>query len=345
MVTNAFFLLALSLAPCTTFGFVLPISEKDDGIFHIEDISLSGSKNAGLLEKLTQDLKNSLSVVVEESDSDEEDKKSIEVSVSVANIRRKDEDDDSDDKKDKSIPGKHNECAEGMIYLSELDICVDYNPKNNNPKNNNIYDIPQGDAPYTSAAVVSPVTYGKKDSNHNCKDGEIFLSELDICIPSNPASPLPPKNEGSSIYDIPQGDAPAQLVKPEASIELKDSNERKDNKKSEKNHGCDKDEVYLSELDICVTHPHHPAAPLPPQRVQSIYDIPQGDSPQAVSPLAKSDIQPRRKNGKKSNNKYGKEPKDHGCGKGELYLSELDICVPENNCYPYGTTCWLHKQK
>jgi len=166
-----------------------------------------------------------------------------------------------------------------------------------------------------------------------------LFSSVISCAPSNPASPLPPKNRVSSIYDIPQGDAPAQLVKPEASTELKDSNERKDNKKPEKNHGCDKDEVYLSELDICVTHPHPPAAPLPPKRVQSIYDIPQGDSPQAVSPLSKSDIQLRRKNGKKDNNKYGKEPKDHGCGKGELYLSELDICVPYNNCYPYGTTC------
>merc|ERR1711962_128477 len=132
----------------------------------------------------------------------------------------------------------------------------------------------------------------------------------------------------TSIYDIMQGDAPFKVAD---SSERRVPNKKPNKKPIKEDNECDDDEIYLSELDICAPYP--PAAPLPPKpRSSSIYDIMQGDAPQAVPFLTESELRPRRK-------KAPKRFKSTKCGKGQLYLSELDICVPYNNCYPYGNTC------
>ncbi|CAL4160445.1 unnamed protein product [Meganyctiphanes norvegica] len=116
----------------------------------------------------------------------------------------------------------------------------------------------------------------------------------------------------------------------------KKNNKPKRPTKSRRNR-CPTGQIFQSELNICIDYPSAP--PLPPRPSQPIYsrlnpyDRMVGDAPVRASAS--------RKKAPASGTilKVGKIDLKNRCKPSEVYVSELDICLPYNNCYPHGSTC------
>lgn len=98
---------------------------------------------------------------------------------------------------------------------------------------------------------------------------------------------------------------------------------------------CPTGQIYQSELDICIDYPSAlPLSPkLPSYSTLTPYDHMVGDTPMMASaaqqkPPASGTVI-----------SVGKIDIKNRCKPSEVYVSELDICLPKNNCYPHGSTC------
>ncbi|XP_042876230.1 uncharacterized protein LOC122255924 [Penaeus japonicus] len=90
-------------------------------------------------------------------------------------------------------------------------------------------------------------TYTNRD---DCKDDEVYNSEIDMCLPVVPVSSSPPKPG-----------KPGRPNKPNKPNKPKKPQEKEENQATviavgkEKRPRCKEGEIYLSELDICVCYP------------------------------------------------------------------------------------------
>ncbi|CAL4216452.1 unnamed protein product [Meganyctiphanes norvegica] len=98
---------------------------------------------------------------------------------------------------------------------------------------------------------------------------------------------------------------------------------------------CPTGQIYQSEIDICIDYPSAP--PLPPKRPSystlNPYDHMVGDA----HVMASDSRQKPPSSGTVL--LVGKIDIKNRCKPREVYVSELDICLPKNNCYPHGSTC------
>lgn len=145
----------------------------------------------------------------------------------------------------------------------------------------------------------------------HCPEGQIYQSELSICIDylyilgdasANQNIPAP----GTMLSDAPAIVAAANQKAPSSIISIT---------KEKINHGCKLSETYLSELDLCLTEPPQKAPVSGSKYSDTIAKVPaaQHKAPSygTVLSVVKIDYVNRCKNN-------------------EIYISELDICYSEN---------------
>jgi len=109
---------------------------------------------------------------------------------------------------------------------------------------------------------------------------------------------------------------------------------------------CPPGQMFQSELDICIDYPLGP--PLQPRRPtitrQPMFDQMLGDALVRVGDArqnapVRGTAAHQRVPARGTILSVGKYKVKNSCKPNEIYVSSLGICLPMNNCFPYGTTC------